>query len=102
LGGGQFVPPMTGFIERFFHIYHRRDDSSMAHLHLGILAYWVVNTIRYQLKCHKINSRWKELVRIMNTQKAVTTLAQNESELVIKIRRCTDPNPKARQIYDAL
>jgi hypothetical protein len=22
----------------------------MAHLHLGLLAYWVVNTIRHQLK----------------------------------------------------
>jgi transposase len=31
-------------------IYHRKDPSTMAHLHLGLLAYWVVNTIRYQLK----------------------------------------------------
>ena len=26
----------------------------MAHLHLGLLAYWVVNTIRYQLKAKGI------------------------------------------------
>jgi len=31
-------------------IFHKKDESSMAHLHLGLLAYWVVNTIRYQLK----------------------------------------------------
>jgi transposase len=31
-------------------IYHQKDKSTMAHLHLGILAYWLVNTIRYQLK----------------------------------------------------
>lgn len=31
-------------------IYHKNDDSTMAHLHLGLLAYWVVNTIRQQLK----------------------------------------------------
>ena len=37
-------------------IYHRNDDSTMAHLHLGILAYWLVNTIRYQLKAGGINS----------------------------------------------
>jgi transposase len=83
-------------------IYHKNDDSTMAHLHLGVLAYWVVNTIRFQLKQKKINSQWKELARIMNTQKAVTTLAQNDSEQVIKIRRCTDPTIKVRQIYDAL
>jgi transposase len=28
-------------------IYHKNDDSSMAHLHLGLLAYWLVNTIRH-------------------------------------------------------
>ncbi len=27
-------------------IYHKTDVASMAHLHLGLLAYWVVNTIR--------------------------------------------------------
>ena len=31
-------------------IYHKNDDSTMAHLHLGLLAYWLVNTIRHQLK----------------------------------------------------
>ena len=38
----------------------------------------------------------------MNTQKAVTTLAQNHIEEVIKIRRCSEPNPKVKQLYDAL
>ncbi len=31
-------------------IYHKNDDATMAHLHLGLLAYWLVNTVRYQLK----------------------------------------------------
>jgi hypothetical protein len=38
----------------------------------------------------------------MNTQKAVTTLAQNVQEEVILIRRCSEPNPQVRKIYDAL
>jgi hypothetical protein len=29
-------------------IYHKKDESTMAHLHLGLLAYWIVNTIRYR------------------------------------------------------
>ena len=37
-------------------IYHKNDDSTMAHLHLGLLAYWLVNTVRYQLKKEGINS----------------------------------------------
>ena len=105
-------------------IYHKNDDSTMAHLHLGLLAYWVVNTVRFQLKQNEakqetdtnetlkqeknnqettsINFRWKEVMRIMSTQKAVTTIAQNNYDEVIIIRRCNDPNPKVLAIYDKL
>ena len=38
----------------------------------------------------------------MSTQKAVTTLAQNVHDEVIMIRRCSEPNQKVRQLYDAL
>ena len=74
----------------------------MAHLHLGLLAYWVVNTVRHQLKKKGIHSGWREIVRSMNTQKAVTTLAQNVHDQVIMIRRCSEPNQQVRQLYDAL
>ncbi len=83
-------------------IYHQKDESTLAHLHLGLLAYWLVNTIRHQLKKEDIHSGWKEIVRTMNTQKAVTTLAQNIYDEVIMIRRCSEPNPQVRRIYDAL
>lgn len=83
-------------------IFHQNDDSTMAHLHLGLLAYWVVNTVRYQLKQKEITSSWREIVRVMNTQKCVTTIAQNNKDEIISIRRCSEPDPKAQQIYDAL
>ena len=83
-------------------IYHKKDESSMAHLHLGLISYWLVNTVRYQLKKEKINFCWREIVRTMNTQKAVTTLAQNVQDEVIMIRRCSEPNEKVKKIYDVL
>jgi len=83
-------------------IFHQKDDSTMAHLHLGLLAYWLVNTIRHQLKKENIHSGWSEIVRIMNTQKCVTTVAQNNHDEIISIRRCSEPEAKVRQIYDAL
>jgi len=49
----------------------------MAHLHLGLLAYWLVSTIHYQLKLQGINNNWSEIVRIMNTQKMGTTTIEN-------------------------
>jgi len=83
-------------------IYHHKDENTMAHLHLGLLAYWLVNTVRHQLKTKGINSGWREIVRTMNTQKAVTTLAQNVHDEVIIIRRCSEPNQNVRKLYDAL
>ena len=83
-------------------VFHQKDDSTMAHLHLGLLAYWLVNTIRYQLKKKSILSHWREIVRIMNTQKCVTTLAQNLTDEIISIRKCSEPDEKAKQIYDIL
>ena len=99
-------------------IYHKKDESTMAHLHLGLLAYWVVNTVRYQLKRGetkiekqerdtqnipiKYNSQWKEIVRIMNTQKVVTTVSQNRYDEVIISHRCSEPTAKVDAIYRCL
>jgi hypothetical protein len=38
----------------------------------------------------------------MNTQKVVTALAQNKSDEIIRIRRCSYPDDKAKLIYDRL
>jgi hypothetical protein len=83
-------------------IYHKTDDASEAHLHLGMLAYWVVNTIRHQLKVDEITSQWRELVRIMNTQKCVTTTMLNDKQEHISLRCCSKPSHKVALIYDAL
>jgi hypothetical protein len=111
-------------------IYHKKDNATMAHLHLGLLAYWIVNTVRHQLKGGEAkenaqskdvtkekpqaqkndignipinyNSQWKEIIRIMNTQKAVTTVSQNKYDQVIISHRCSEPNTKVEAIYRRL
>jgi len=67
-----------------------------------MLAYWVVNTIRHQLKQHGINHYWTEIVRIMQPQKIVTTQAENPLGETLQYRVSSDPPPAARQIYKAL
>ena len=83
-------------------VYHKTDEASMAHLHLGLLAYWLVSTIRYQLKQKDYKHQWNEIVCIMNTQKLVTTSFENIDDQTIVIRQCTVPEQKARDIYDLL
>jgi hypothetical protein len=67
-----------------------------------LLAYSLVNTIRYQLKAKGIHHDWQEIVRITNTQKVVTTYGKNNFGETIYVRRCTDPNEKVKTIYQAL
>ena len=38
----------------------------------------------------------------MNTQKCVTTIAQNKQDEFIIIRKCSEPETKVQKIYDAL
>ncbi len=83
-------------------IYHKTDAASMAHIHLALLAYWTVNTIRHQLKANNINSQWCDIVRTMNTQKLVTTTMQNQYKQTIVIRQCSEPTKPVQQIYQAL
>ena len=58
-------------------IHNKKDDRSDAHLFLGLLSYWVVNTIRYKLKQTGENCFWTEIVRRLSTQKTVTTEGTN-------------------------
>jgi len=83
-------------------VYHHTDDAAEAHLHLGLLAYWLVNTVRHKLKKHDIRFNWSELVRIMNTQKTVTTSVENDRNQIIRIRKCSEPSEKVKLIYNAL
>ena len=83
-------------------IYHKSDAGTMAHLHLGLLAYWVVNTVRYKLKAYGINNQWQEIVRIGNTQKIITTQGTNLAGVTIGVRKCSEPSEELRKIQSIL
>ena len=103
-------------------IYHRKDDRSDAHLFMGLLAYWIVNTIRYRMKMingkkeaeankdrkpgekrkHYPTPYWTEIVRRMSTQKAVTTEAVNALGEKVEVRLCSTPKKEAADIYEML
>lgn len=83
-------------------IHHQKDDRSDAHLFFGLLAYWIVNTIRYKLKQQGYTSYWTEIVRVMKTQKAITTEATNALGEKVHLRLCSEPNKAADNIYELL
>ena len=67
------------------------------------VTFWeIYNTILYRLKAKVIHHNWSHIVRIMNTQKAATVTMQDKNDRKIYIRKCSKPEAKAREIYDAL
>jgi len=83
-------------------VYHQSDKNIESHLFLGLLACQLVATVRHQLKNSGIRDSWQSIVRKMSTQKEVTTIMRNKKNQIIRVKKCSTPNSRVRQIYDAL
>ena len=81
-------------------VFHKKDKPCLAHLHLGILAYWVVATIRYQLRQKGYNKGWTQIVEIMDTQHSVATEMKNLQGDTIHIEKPTEPTELVREICE--
>ena len=81
-------------------IHHQNDERIEAHLYLTMLAYQLVNTVRYMLKQKDINYDWRNIVRIMSTQK-IQTIKLPTDKKVMYIRKPSNPINEVKQIYDA-
>ncbi len=66
---------------------------------MTMLAYQIVNTIRDMQKQKGINHDWKNIARIMSTQK-IQTIKLLPDKKVMHIRKPSSPIHEARQIYE--
>lgn len=83
-------------------IHHKKDDRSDAHLFLGLLSYWIVNTNCYKLKLTGETCFWTEIVRRLSTQKTYITEATNTLGEKVQMRLCSEPNKSVDDIYERL
>lgn len=81
-------------------VHHQNDERIEAHLYLTMLAYQLVNTIRYMLKQKGCNYDWKNIIRIMSTQK-IQTIKLPTDKKVMHLRKPSAPMKEVKQIYDA-
>jgi len=81
-------------------VFHKKDISTLAHLHLGILAYWVVASIRYELKQKGFNKIWSQILDIMMTHKSVTSELINLKGEEVHTQQCSEPNEQVVDILD--
>lgn len=81
-------------------IHHQKDKRIESHIYLTILAYQLVNTIRYMLKAKGINHDWRNIVRIMNTQTIQELLLPTETRKISLVKP-SRPIKEALAIYQA-
>ncbi len=81
-------------------VHHQNDERIESHIYLTILAYQLVNTIRYMLKKKNISHDWNNIRRIMNTQ-TIQTIVLPTDKKDIHLRKPARPIKEVQQIYDA-
>lgn len=83
-------------------VHHQKEHRSDGHLFITVIAYHIMQTIRYTLKSKQINERWSTIREALSTHVRITTTMKREDGKAIHIRKSTKPEPFHTKIYDAL
>lgn len=83
-------------------VFHRKDETIKGHLLLTLLACNIVHFVRQQLAQMQIHHSWTEIVRIMDTQKLITSEFENRQGEFFMLTNWSTPKDEVKQIYDAL
>ena len=82
--------------------YHKRDDTSTAHIFITVIAYHIIAGILKKLRAKGVNYSWRTIREILSTQVRVTTSFKTEDKNTIYIRTTTSPTIKQAKIYSVL
>jgi len=83
-------------------IYHRKEERVNGHIFITLIAYHLVQTLRYQLKAEHINDSWQTIRRTMENQQRITVILRREDGKTIHLRKATNAEPQQSVIYKAL
>jgi len=83
-------------------VYHQKEHRTDGHLFITVIAYHIMQTIRYSLKNKQINDSWSTIRKVLSTHIRITTTMKRDDGRVIHIRKSTRPEPVHIKIYDAL
>ncbi|VAX13416.1 FIG00855313: hypothetical protein [hydrothermal vent metagenome] len=83
-------------------IYHHKEERVSGHIFITLPAYYLVHTLRLQLKAQGIHDSRHSLRHKMENQQRVTATFQCENGRTVHLRKSTRAEPEQKQIYDAL
>ncbi|MBE7444657.1 MAG: hypothetical protein HS132_05205 [Planctomycetia bacterium] len=79
-----------------------RIPSTIAHVHITVLAYHMLAGILKKLRTAGIHHTWNTIRNILATHIRVTTTMNTEDGHVIDVRTCTTPTKEQHMIYNNL
>ena len=83
-------------------IYHHKEERVNGHIFITLLAYHLVQTLRFQLKAEGCHDSWQTIRRKMENQQRLTVLLQREDGKTIHLRKATKADPQQSIIYNLL
>ena len=81
-------------------VYHQLDHRIKSHIYLAILAYQLVNTIRYMLKQKEINMDWSNILRVLSNHRIQNIILPTDKKN-IHIRIPTTPDDDIKEIFES-
>ena len=82
--------------------YHQKEPRSDGHIFITLLAYHILHSIRTDLKSHGINYQWRTIRDRMSSHTRGTTRCKTIQGKMLYVRKCSDPEPFHKMIYNAL
>jgi hypothetical protein len=83
-------------------VHHQKDETIQTHLLLTLIACSITSYILHKLAEKGINWSWKEVVRVMNSQKVSFCEFKNNQKELILFSKWSAPEEKSEQIYRAM
>jgi transposase len=83
-------------------IHHSKPDRIEAHLFIFVLAYRLLNYIRYYLQKAGANHLWPTVRSWLQTHQLLSTTLPTKAGRMIHMRYCITPTIKQKEIYKAL
>jgi hypothetical protein len=83
-------------------IHHKRDDTSIAHIFISVIAYHFLAGVLRQLRQDGILYNWQTIRNILSTHVRVTTTFKTEDGSTVNIRNSTIPTINQVTIYKSL
>lgn len=83
-------------------VYHQKEERVSGHIFITLMAYHLVQTLRYQLKSKGIHDSWQTIRRTMENQQRVTVILKRQDGKTIHLRKATRAEPQQALIYHKL